>query len=39
LERIKNGGTSMPSFKDTLSEEEIQAVAAYVTEIISKIGD
>ncbi|MFC4410922.1 PQQ-binding-like beta-propeller repeat protein [Chungangia koreensis] len=39
LERIKNGGASMPSFKDTLSEEEIEAVAAYVTKIISKIGD
>ena len=35
VDRITNGGTSMPSFKDTLSQEEIEAVAKYVSEIIA----
>ncbi|MFC4410923.1 PQQ-binding-like beta-propeller repeat protein [Chungangia koreensis] len=35
IERIKNGGASMPSFEGTLSEEEIQAVADYVTDVLS----
>ena len=35
VNRITNGGTSMPSFEDTLSSEEIEAVAKYVSEIIA----
>ncbi|MBN8695040.1 MAG: SirB2 family protein [Bacteroidetes bacterium] len=30
LERIKNGASSMPGFKDVLNEKEIEAVTAYV---------
>ncbi len=30
LERIKNGASSMPGFKDVLNEQEINAVDAYV---------
>lgn len=35
VDRITNGGTSMPSFKDTLSQEEIEAIAKYVSGIIA----
>jgi PQQ-dependent dehydrogenase (methanol/ethanol family) len=38
IERITNGGTSMPSFKDTLTQEEIDAVADYVLTVISPLG-
>lgn len=31
-EQVTNGGGGMPAFKDTLSEEEIDAVATYVSE-------
>jgi len=30
LERIKNGSGSMPSFKDVLTEQELEAVSIYV---------
>ena len=30
VERVTNGASPMPSFKDSLSEEQIQDVAAYV---------
>ncbi len=30
LERIKNGASSMPGFKDVLNEKEIDAVTAYI---------
>jgi mono/diheme cytochrome c family protein len=29
-EQVRNGGGAMPAFEDTLSDEEIQEVAAYV---------
>ena len=38
IERITNGGTSMPSFQDTLTQEEIDAVADYVLTVISPLG-
>jgi len=28
--QVKNGGNGMPSFKDTLSEKEIEDVAYYI---------
>jgi mono/diheme cytochrome c family protein len=31
VERVTNGASPMPSFKDTLSEQQIQDVAAYVS--------
>ena len=33
VERVTNGQRRMPSFKDTLSEEQIQDVAAYVSSV------
>lgn len=36
VERINNGGTTMPAFGDILSEEEIEAVAKYVNEVLTK---
>lgn len=33
LEKITNGGGGMPAFKDTLSEEEIEALAEYVSSV------
>ncbi|MFF2754863.1 PQQ-binding-like beta-propeller repeat protein [Psychrobacillus sp. NPDC058041] len=38
IERITNGKSAMPSFKDTLTEEEMEAVADYVLTIISPLG-
>ncbi|MEI4771439.1 PQQ-binding-like beta-propeller repeat protein [Psychrobacillus sp. FJAT-51614] len=38
LERITNGGNSMPAFKDTLTQEEIDAVADYIVTIVSPMG-
>jgi cytochrome c6 len=35
VERVTNGKSPMPSFKDTLSEEQIQDVAAYVVQATS----
>jgi cytochrome c6 len=32
VERVTNGASPMPSFKDTLSEQQIQDVAAFVFE-------
>lgn len=36
IERVKNGGTTMPAFADILTEEEIRNVAAYLSEIVAK---
>jgi quinohemoprotein ethanol dehydrogenase len=36
IERVKTGGTTMPAFADLLTEEQIQNVAAYVSEIVAK---
>jgi quinohemoprotein ethanol dehydrogenase len=36
IERVKTGGTTMPAFADLLSEEQIQNVAAYISEIVAK---
>ncbi len=33
VERVTNGQGVMPSFKDTLSEQQIQDVAAYVSSV------
>jgi cytochrome c6 len=33
VERVTNGSGAMPSFKDTLSEQQIQDVAAYVSSV------
>ncbi|WP_342599129.1 PQQ-binding-like beta-propeller repeat protein [Psychrobacillus sp. FSL H8-0483] len=38
LERITNGKSTMPSFKDTLTPEEMEAVADYVVTVISPQG-
>jgi cytochrome c6 len=35
LEQVTNGGGGMPAFKDQLSEEQIQDVAAYVSSATS----
>lgn len=39
IERLTNGGVSMPSFKDTLTAEEMEAVADYVVSVISPQGN
>lgn len=36
---VTNGGTKMPSFNSTLTEEEIAAVAKYITDIIEKLDE
>ncbi len=36
VERIKNGGTTMPAFNNLLTDEEIDAVTKYINEIITK---
>ncbi|QFG00309.1 quinonprotein alcohol dehydrogenase [Psychrobacillus glaciei] len=38
IERITNGKNGMPSFKETLTTEEMQAVADYVVTVISPLG-
>lgn len=38
IERIKNGGSSMPAFEGMLTEEEINSLAEYVTTVISPLG-
>lgn len=35
IDQVKNGGGSMPAFEDELSEEEIEDVAAYITEEVA----
>jgi cytochrome c551 len=35
MEQVQNGGGGMPAFEGTLSDREIQDVAAYVTEEIA----
>lgn len=39
IDRITNGGTSMPAFKDVLTEEEIESVANYITEVLAKMDE
>ncbi|WP_445678012.1 c-type cytochrome [Psychrobacillus sp. FSL K6-1415] len=39
IDRIINGKGAMPSFKDTLTAEEIDAIAEYVATVISPLGD
>jgi mono/diheme cytochrome c family protein len=36
IEQVTNGGGGMPSFKNTLSEQQIKKVASYVTTKIAK---
>jgi mono/diheme cytochrome c family protein len=36
LEVVRNGRKNMPPWKDTLSDEEIQAVVEYQREVLSK---
>ena len=36
VQRVTNGGTSMPAFGTILSEEEIKEVARYVNEVLAK---
>ena len=36
IEQVTNGGAGMPPFKNTLSEQQIKNVAAYVTTKIAK---
>lgn len=36
VEQVKNGDTTMPAFGTILSEEEIEAVARYVNEVLTK---
>ena len=38
VQQVTNGGGGMPAFKDELSQEEIEAVAGYVTEDGSGMG-
>ncbi len=38
IDRIKNGGSSMPAFEGTLSDEEIDAIAEYVKTVIAPLG-
>ncbi len=37
MNRIKNGGESMPAFEGVLSEEEMDAVASYISEIVAEL--
>lgn len=39
IDRITNGKNAMPSFKDTLTPEEIQAVADYIVTVVSPLGE
>ncbi|GGA40241.1 outer membrane protein assembly factor BamB family protein [Psychrobacillus lasiicapitis] len=39
IDRITNGGATMPSFKDSLTPEEIEAVADYIVTVISPLGE
>jgi quinohemoprotein ethanol dehydrogenase len=36
VHQVENGGGGMPPFKDTLSQQQIDDVAAYVTQHITK---
>jgi mono/diheme cytochrome c family protein len=36
IEHVTNSGTAMPPFKNTLSKQQIENVAAYVTTNIAK---
>ncbi|MBU0905485.1 MAG: cytochrome c [Firmicutes bacterium] len=38
IDRIKNGGSSMPAFEGTLSDEQIDAIAEYVKTVIAPLG-
>lgn len=39
VKQITEGGTAMPAFKDSLSEEEIAAIAKYVNEVLAPMGE
>lgn len=40
IKKVTEGGpTAMPSFKDTLTEDEIKAVATYLNEVVSKLDE
>ncbi|KGX91704.1 PQQ-dependent dehydrogenase, methanol/ethanol family [Pontibacillus marinus] len=39
IERINNGGSKMPAFKGTLTEQEIQDVARYLNEVVAPKGE
>ena len=39
IDRITNGKGAMPSFKDTLSAEDIDAIAEYVATVVSPLGE
>ncbi|WP_010647926.1 PQQ-binding-like beta-propeller repeat protein [Oceanobacillus massiliensis] len=39
MKRVKEGGESMPSFEGTLTEQEIDDVAAYISEIIANLDE
>ena len=36
IERVKKGGTVMPFFGDLLSDQQVQDVAAYITQVVAK---
>jgi quinohemoprotein ethanol dehydrogenase len=36
IERVKKGGTTMPAFENILTKEQINNVAAYLTDVIAK---
>ncbi|TQR11007.1 c-type cytochrome [Psychrobacillus soli] len=38
IDRITNGGATMPPFKDSLTPEEIEAIADYIVTVVSPIG-
>ena len=38
VKQITEGGSSMPGFKDVLTEEEIEAIAKYINELIAPMG-
>jgi quinohemoprotein ethanol dehydrogenase len=38
IDRIKNGGSSMPAFIDILSEEDVDAIGEYVSTVIAPLG-
>ncbi|MGX9134642.1 c-type cytochrome [Rummeliibacillus sp. JY-2-4R] len=36
VKQVTEGGTTMPSFKDTLSKQEIKEVAKYISDVVAK---
>ncbi|RDW20028.1 quinonprotein alcohol dehydrogenase [Oceanobacillus arenosus] len=39
ISRVKAGGETMPAFEGTLTEEEINDVASYISEIVAKLDE